>query len=454
MFHKRIVVGAILSFLLSSQTVLASTAPSGIPVQDSAEETNTLSGTVSVVDAIASENASLTTVSNLLLFLQMLMINYMNTVSGVVITPTPGNSPNTSPFIVTPSPYQSTNYYLSAIQSASQGVLNIFNGTDPVNNLGDKLQNLKDFYALMDLQHIQGEAELRMMTPPNTELGRYLGSKVGAAEVWVEAQANSVGSIFDEWNSYTASNYSTPEAAIVRYTQLYCSTLDADNNICTHTPPTMGGPITEEDAIPNDYNAPAILGSDVFNDVGEEAVAVDFIRNATSMTPPSLLPPAQMFANQTSPPFTNPGIKNLTAVHSFQLLASTAQAVLFDMYAERLPLPDSAAETLASIAGPTLPLNPQGQTSILALLNYEADRRYTDPNWHTEVDTLSAEALLREQVKMQSYSNYLLYRNSQQNDKILFMLAMVVGNLANTASQMQAAQQAGQQAQSQNMGLP
>lgn len=151
-----------------------------------------------------------------------------------------------------------------------------------------------------------------------------------------------------------------------------------------------------------------------------DIAAQNFIRNITMPFPTS------MYANYISNP-TNFG-KNTTQRKAYasymanQALLGVARYAMDEMYGMRVQ-----GSTLGATG------NASSQ-SILNVMDNEASRRFTDPNYATFLTAATTDqvALLRELAAMQAFELWMNYQNYRQNERIAALLSAMLASNVNT----------------------
>ncbi len=170
-----------------------------------------------------------------------------------------------------------------------------------------------------------------------------------------------------------------------------------------------------------------VMYTDIIN-----LAAQNFIRNITMPFPSS------MYANYISNP-TN-FAKNTTQRKAYasymanQALLGVARYAMDEMYGMRVP---------GSVLGATGNASTQ---SILTVMENEASRRFTDPNYATFLTAVTTDqvALLREMAAMQAFELWMNYQNYRQNERIAALLsAMLASNVNGKIADNAAATAAG-----------
>lgn len=149
--------------------------------------------------------------------------------------------------------------------------------------------------------------------------------------------------------------------------------------------------------------------------------AQNFIRNIT-MPFPSLT-----FANYISNPTTfakNTSQRTGFANHlAGNALLSVARYALDEMYGMRIP---------GSTIGGTASSGAAAGQSIMQVMENEATRRFTDPNYVAFLTNTSTDqtALLREIAAMHAFGLWMDYQNYKQNERIAALLSATLANTA------------------------
>lgn len=150
-----------------------------------------------------------------------------------------------------------------------------------------------------------------------------------------------------------------------------------------------------------------------------DLAAQNFIRNITMPFPTS------MYANYISNAATFS--KNTTQRKTYatymanQALLGVARYAMDEMYGMRVP---------GSIMGAT---GNAASQSILNVMENEAVRRFTDPNYATFLTAATTDqvALLREMAAMQAFELWMNYQNYRQNERIAALLSAILSNSVN-----------------------
>lgn len=149
--------------------------------------------------------------------------------------------------------------------------------------------------------------------------------------------------------------------------------------------------------------------------------AQNFIRNITMPFP------SQVFANYISNPTTfakNTSQRIGYANHlTGNALLSVARYALDEIYGMRVP-----GSTMGGAANNGVAAN----VSIMQVMENEATRRFTDPNYVTFlVDTKTDQiALLREIAAMHAFGLWMDYQSYKQNERIVALLSATLSNTA------------------------
>jgi len=298
-------------------------------------------------------------------------------------------------------------------------------------NLKNYFQDLKNFLALTELKNNQNVAALRYTPPPKTEQSMYSGSKMGMAD---KAQAEPLRNFINrlsQWNTLTGGDnglvMDPGQEPVMNVTDLEfvisrlaygCSAKEAEAGLCTN--PRAGWDK------PYDLEAVSLLGNTDLSSVELQQTAYEYIKNLTNPMPMPLLTQGELFSDPNEKTFSDEGAKNLATHFKQQTLLSLAQYSFAKLYAERLPYTVSGGEAVDSAVK---------TASELRVLEYESKRRYEDGNWHTTMNTLPTEAILREIASMMALQ---LAMNYKQHEQLSRMEALMAAQVAKTAYDMSA----------------
>ena len=295
---------------------------------------------------------------------------------------------------------------------------------------GDKLPNdlqeLKNYYALSQLQRARAQAEMTFMAPP------FL-SETMAAGFW-EHQAHNIAkplkkiyeNYFTDWNILLRPGVADKEHFLQTHLENFCSASEAKVGLCI---------AKNQQASPQDMNASTLFANNVLANRDVQDAASIYIRNLTNPVPVPLLPADLLFKNAKKRILTKDGKENLSAKYRQQTLVSLAQESYLTMLAERMPYQDLNAEQASAT-------QPQDPTSRLSVLAKEANRRFNDMDWYKEMNTASTEALLREVANMMALQLVVDFRSSLRQERMEALMAAQVAYLAQLIGSGETARQA------------
>lgn len=283
--------------------------------------------------------------------------------------------------------------------------------------LPNELQELKNYYALSQLQRAKAQAEMTFMTPP------FL-SETMAAGFW-ESQAaqltKPLKQIYEkyltDWNVLLQPGVADSDYFVHSHLSHYCSQSEAQAGLCV---------ASDHHATPPDLNASTLFGNKVLANRHEQDAASIYVRNLTNPLPVPLLPPELMFKNARKHVLTKQGKENLLAKYRQQTLVSLAQESYLNILAERMPYESENSEV----------------NSRLSVLSKEANRRFNDMDWYKQMNTASTEALLREVANMMALQLALDFRQSQREERMEALMAAQVSFMAQMIGSGETARQA------------
>jgi len=151
-----------------------------------------------------------------------------------------------------------------------------------------------------------------------------------------------------------------------------------------------------------DLKPSTLLGTDKYADNTASLAAIHFIR---SVTDPTASKNIISLVNDKS----EDGQAKLIAALQRQARVNIPLYSMLGSYAKRIPDPN----------------NPDNKT-FMEILDNDATRRYSDPNWHTALasSTISTEALLKDIAVMLSNSLWIQKEQYKQNERIELLLGL------------------------------
>jgi len=178
--------------------------------------------------------------------------------------------------------------------------------------------------------------------------------------------------------------------------------------------------------------ASSLLGFSGFPDAATRAAAVAFVQNLTNISPLAYPGDDKVFKDSSKTSLTpDVGVSYYAQLFKSLPSLSVGQLSMLKLFADR--------DTVPGLAG-TLPVPGAqgGAASLMQMLDYEGNRRYTDPTWFDAMTTATDQAVMREIAYMLAFQNYMAvkeYKQSQRMEALTVALISAINNMNNQSSQ-------------------
>lgn len=256
-------------------------------------------------------------------------------------------------------------------------------------------------------------------TPPDFDKTQAIGGKIQAAAPNLNGWEEELLRDATNYNAYTEAMDNAK--IVVKYTK-NCKNEKGDKTFACNFKIKGTG---------DDLLASTLLGPNAYTSDEQRQNALDFVRNLTNITPIAYPGDSTVYKDpdKKDKGLTDEGIAYFAKMFKQLPLLSVTQNSLLALFADRERLPGMAT-------GLPNTVGKDGAASLLEVLEYEATRRYSNPDWFKMMDASSDSATLHEMAYMMAFQNYLLVKSYEQNARMEALMAAQVSALNNMASIM------------------
>jgi hypothetical protein len=278
-------------------------------------------------------------------------------------------------------------------------------------------QDLKYYMGVTSANTMGAQNLLLYMLPPYLDITQAVGSQMMPADEKALSTHEAEVRAFANYNLYTPEQ--SRDGYYNDYIAFCAAPAQKSNKICDFAVANSG----------DNQLAIEFLDKDAYTNDTDKLAALQFIRYLTNPRPLSFdKDKVYNDPEDLSKGLTEDGKKYFDNAFKQLPMLSLAQNSLLAIYAERTRVPDIAKG---------LPVGKDGAASIMEMLNYEATRRYSNPDWSNAMNKLSGVAVSREMANMKAFEIYLRVKEYQQASRMEALMATQVSLLVLLNAQMQ-----------------
>jgi hypothetical protein len=289
-------------------------------------------------------------------------------------------------------------------------------------------QDLKNYLGITNASSIEAANLLLYMMPPYSDVTKTVGTRM------IPAGSAITTSKEGELRQLAMYNVYTPQLTTLGFVNerlAFCGRNDKNKTVnqCNYTQARMG----------DDVLAFSLLDKIAFQDEGARTAALEYIRNMTNPEPANFpTDPAKFYVKgDPTQGLTDAGLQYFKNAYSQMPSLSLAQNSLLAIFADRDRIADF---------GKGLPIGDTatGAASMLEMMHYEVERRYSYAPWYDAMNKSSDAAVAREMANMMAVQMFMDLKKYEQMSRIEALLAAQISLLAGLNSQMNTAKTASQ----------